>query len=1031
MPPKKAKGKKGDGEEESLPDSFQGKEGKSVQIKKKGGKGKNRHDSDSEAENSKGKQNKIKGKKVESEDETEQNALADKTEVKPKQKAPTKKKQKSKGKNQDWSDDEQEVNVLDNVDQSEEEMKPVKKQKKKGKSKTNVSEDEGIKSEQEEEELKSVKKQKNTKKLKGKKQDMSDDEPLVDMMADADSEEEVKPVKKQKYIKKPKGKKQDLSDEETVVDMMADADSDEEVKPVKKQKNIKKPKGKKQDLSDEEPVVDMMADADSEEEVKPVKKQKNTKKPKGKKQDLSDEEPVVDMMVDAGSEEELKPVKKQKKKTKKKQESEESEVGDEPPAEPAQGKQAYVAENTSKPNLMNETYIIPSHKYETRSKFPEMESLTEELKDLKIEPEQKKMEKNINPVKKVDPDFSPEQESVEPTAAVDETAKKLTHKEKKKLKKEMDYLKQVETLTKKGGQGHSALDENFTVSQPEKSVSQLQALENAVDIKIENFSIAAKGKDLFVNANLLIANGRRYGLVGPNGHGKTTLLRHLANRIFPIPPSIDVLYCEQEVVADDTTAVDSVLKADTKRTALLEECKTLEAQQEKGSMLGQDRLKEVYEELKAIGADSAEPRARRILAGLGFSKEMQNRATKNFSGGWRMRVSLARALFVEPTLLLLDEPTNHLDLNAVIWLDNYLQGWKKTLLVVSHDQSFLDNVCNEIIHLDQLKLHYYKGNYSMFKKMHVQKKKELIKEYEKQEKRIKEMKSSGQSKKQAEKKQKEALTRKQEKNRSKQQKNEEDNGPIRLLQKPRDYIVKFSFPDPPPLQPPILGLHRVTFSYEGQKPLFIDVDFGIDLSSRIAIVGPNGVGKSTFLKLLVGELTPNRGDMRRNHRLRIGRYDQHSGEHLTAEETPAEYLMRLFDLPYEKARKQLGTFGLSSHAHTIKMKDLSGGQKARVALAELCLAAPDVVILDEPTNNLDIESIDALAEAINEYKGGVIIVTHDERLIRETDCTLWVIEDQTINEVLGDFDDYRKELLNSLGEVINSPSIAANAAVLQ
>lgn len=223
----------------------------------------------------------------------------------------------------------------------------------------------------------------------------------------------------------------------------------------------------------------------------------------------------------------------------------------------------------------------------------------------------------------------------------------------------------------------------------------------------------------------------------------------------------------------------------------------------------------------------------------------------------------------------------------------------------------------------------------------------------------------------------------------------------------------------------------VNFNFPGQKPLFIEADFGIDMNSRVAIVGPNGVGKSTFLKLLVGDLEPCTGEVKSNHRLRIGRFDQHSGEHLTAEESPAEYLQRLFNLPYEKSRKALGTFGLASHAHTIKMKDLSGGQKARVALAELCLNAPDVLILDEPTNNLDIESIDALAEAINEYKGGVVIVSHDERLIRETECALYVIEDQTINEVDGGFDDYRKEVLDSLGEVINNPSISANAAVLQ
>lgn len=557
-------------------------------------------------------------------------------------------------------------------------------------------------------------------------------------------------------------------------------------------------------------------------------------------------------------------------------------------------------------------------------------------------------------------------------------------------------------------------------------------MEHAVDIKIENFTISAKGNDLFVNANLLIASGRRYGLVGPNGHGKTTLLRHISTRAFAIPPNIDVLLCEQEVVADDNTAVQTILMADVKRTKLLKESEELEKKAEGGDLEVQDRLNEVYAELKAIGADSAEPRARRILAGLGFSKEMQNRATNRFSGGWRMRVSLARALYLEPTLLMLDEPTNHLDLNAVIWLDNYLQGWKKTLLIVSHDQSFLDNVCNEIVHLDNKKLYYYKGNYSMFKKMFVQKRREQVKEFEKQEKRIKDLKAHGQSKKAAEKKQKEALTRKQEKNRSsKVTKAEEDDGPQELLAKPKDYIVKFRFPDPPPLQPPILGIHNVNFSFPGQKPLFIKADFGIDLTSRIAIVGPNGVGKSTFLKLLMGDLEPNQGDHRKNHRLHIGRFDQHSGEHLTAEESAAEYLQRLFDLQHEKARKALGSFGLASHAHTIKMKDLSGGQKARVALAELCLSAPDVLILDEPTNNLDIESIDALAEAINEYKGGVVIVSHDERLIRETECTLYVIEDQTINEIEGDFDDYRKEVLDSLGEVVNNPSVVANAAVLQ
>ncbi|EEZ98814.1 ATP-binding cassette sub-family F member 1 [Tribolium castaneum] len=772
-------------------------------------------------------------------------------------------------------------------------------------------------------------------------------------------------------------------------------------KPSKSKAPKKGKKGKKDDWSDDDDDKTVSLIDNVDEEIQPVAKKSAKKKSKKKEHESGseDEEDKVEVKV----ENKKKAGKKGKGKNDWSDNDSEVElqISDvEEEIQPVKKSSKKVAKTKKKKDLSEEDEILEEPVEESDKEEPD--EIAEKVSELQITEAKKEPEE-----------------------------KKLTHKEKKKLKKQQEYEKQMETLLKKGGQGHSDLDSNFTVSQSQKTAGQLAQLENAVDIKIENFSISAKGNDLFVNANLLIANGRHYGLVGPNGHGKTTLLRHIAQRAFAIPPNIDILYCEQEVVADDFSAVESVLKSDVKRTELLEECKKLEDAFNTGDLGVQDRLNEVYAELKAIGADSAEPKARRILAGLGFTKEMQDRATKNFSGGWRMRVSLARALYIEPTLLLLDEPTNHLDLNAVIWLDNYLQGWKKTLLIVSHDQSFLDNVCNEIIHLDNQKLYYYKGNYSMFKKMYQQKRKEMIKEYEKQEKRLKELKAHGSSKKQAEKKQKEALTRKQEKNRTKMQKQEDETAPTELLQKPKEYFVKFSFPEPPPLQPPILGLHNVTFAYSGQKPLFRNTDFGIDMSSRVAIVGPNGVGKSTFLKLLTGDLDPQQGEVRKNHRLRIGRFDQHSGEHLTAEETPAEYLMRLFDLPYEKSRKQLGTFGLASHAHTIKMKDLSGGQKARVALAELCLNAPDVLILDEPTNNLDIESIDALAEAINDFSGGVIIVSHDERLIRETDCALYVIEDQTINELDGDFDDYRKELLESLGEVINSPSIAANAAIAQ
>ncbi|XP_017564143.1 ATP-binding cassette sub-family F member 1 isoform X2 [Pygocentrus nattereri] len=587
----------------------------------------------------------------------------------------------------------------------------------------------------------------------------------------------------------------------------------------------------------------------------------------------------------------------------------------------------------------------------------------------------------------------------------------LSKKEKKKKKKMMEYERQVASV-----RAQSASEGDFSVSQAEMSSRQAM-LENASDIKLERFSISAHGKELFVNADLLIVAGRRYGLVGPNGKGKTTLLKHISNRALSIPPNIDVLLCEQEVIADDTPAVQAVLKADTRRLKLLEEEKQLQRRLDKGEDGVSDRLQKVYEELRAIGAAAAEAKARRILAGLSFTPEMQNRPTKKFSGGWRMRVSLARALFMEPTLLMLDEPTNHLDLNAVIWLNNYLQSWKKTLLIVSHDQSFLDDVCTDIVHLDNQKLYYYRGNYLAFKKMYVQKQKELLKQYEKQEKKLKDLKAGGKSTKQAEKQTKEALTRKQQKGKKKGQDEDVHEAP-ELLKRPKEYTVKFTFPDPPPLSPPILGLHSVDFGYEGQKPLFKNVDFGIDMESRICIVGPNGVGKSTLLLLLTGKLNPTKGEMRKNHRLKVGFFNQQYADQLIMEEAPTEYLQRNFNLPYQDSRKCLGRFGLESHAHTIQISKLSGGQKARVVFAELACRQPDVLILDEPTNNLDIESIDALSEAINEYKGAVIIVSHDARLITETQCQLWVVEDQTVNQIDGDFEEYKREVLEALGETL-------------
>lgn len=434
--------------------------------------------------------------------------------------------------------------------------------------------------------------------------------------------------------------------------------------------------------------------------------------------------------------------------------------------------------------------------------------------------------------------------------------KKLSNKERKRLQKEREaaaraaeYEAVAAKASREGAQ--------FACSQTAVNEKDPQ-WQNSLDINVPNFSISAAGKILFKDATLNIAHGRRYGLVGPNGRGKSTLLKMIASRDLILPPRIDFLYVEQEVVADDTPAVEAVLKADKVRWALVEEEKELMAKADGGDESDEtiDRLGVVVEELANMGADSAEAKAHGILSGLGFTTEMQTKPTKMFSGGWRMRISLARALFVEPTLLMLDEPTNHLDLNAVIWLDDYLQTWKKTLFVVSHDQDFLNSVCQEILHIEDLKLISYKGNYDSFKAVEADRLKQQLKAWEKQEKRIRELKRQGQSKNKAQETMKknskrEAGARSQKKKNQAIASGQEAAEVQELIKRPKEYTVKLEFSDVPELSRPVMEVANVHFRYSEKHPvIFNKIDFGIDMDSRICIVGPNGAGKTvsaTFL----------------------------------------------------------------------------------------------------------------------------------------------------------------------------------------
>ena len=627
------------------------------------------------------------------------------------------------------------------------------------------------------------------------------------------------------------------------------------------------------------------------------------------------------------------------------------------------------------------------------------------------------------------------------TEEVEEEVKQLTAEEERKLKKqaEKDALrkkrKEQEALaaSKEARKEAMRQDDNaFDVAFEAPQYSE-EVMASVKDIKISSLTVRAKGKILLENTAVTIAHGRKYGLVGPNGKGKSTLLRLLARRQIPVPEGIDALLVEQEVVGDKHSALESVVMADTELMKLRDEEKDLTEKMESlttsedtkddGKMAA--RLTEIYEKLTNMGASSANARASKILHGLGFTPAMQERATSTFSGGWRMRISLARALFIQPTLLMLDEPTNHLDLRAAIWLEEYLMRWKKTLIVVSHDRDFLDSVTSDIIHLHDERLHQYKGNFSAFEEMYEQRRREANKQFEKYDKAMKAAKKSGN--REQLKKAKDQGKKKGKKGKKGMDDEAEAAGGTEI-RKWNDYTVHFEFPEPTELNPPLISLMDADFKYPNRDDFGMkNLNLGIDMGSRIAIVGPNGAGKSTLMNLLAGDIEPTSGTSRRSQKLRIGRYAQHFVDVLTLDVTPVHYLLEKFpDSGYriEQMRAKLGKFGLSGHHHMQPIVKLSGGQKARVVFAAISLSRPHILLLDEPTNHLDMQSVDALADAIEEYEGGVVIISHDSRLLSrvcedEERSEVWIVEDGELETYDGDFDDYRDELVREINEELD------------
>jgi len=525
----------------------------------------------------------------------------------------------------------------------------------------------------------------------------------------------------------------------------------------------------------------------------------------------------------------------------------------------------------------------------------------------------------------------------------------------------------------------------------------------ARDIKIDNFSVTFYGANLLQDTKLELSVGNRYGLMGVNGCGKSTLMAILGNREVPIQEHIDIHYLAREMPASEKTALECVMEADEERIKLeklAEELATCEDDE------SQEYLMSVYERLDDIGAETAKARAANILHGLQFNAAMQEKQCKDFSGGWRMRIALARALFLRPHLLLLDEPTNHLDLEACVWLEEELKEYKTILLIVSHSQDFLNGVCNNIMHFDQQRLKSYGGNYDTFMRTKSELDESQMKQYNWEQDQIAHMKNyiarfghgSAKLARQAQSKEKTLAKM-------------VANG---LTEKVAgDKSVSFCFYSCGELPPPVIMVQNVSFRYSENTPfIYKNLEFGVDLDTRLALVGPNGAGKSTLLKLIYGELTPSEGMVRRHNHLKMARYHQHMHELLEMDLSPLDYMLKKFPAVKERddMRRIIGRYGITGKAQTAPIKQLSDGQKCRVVFAHIAHQIPHLLLLDEPTNHLDMETIDALADAINGFDGGVVLVSHDFRLIDQVADTIWICEKETVTKWEGNIISYKDHL---------------------
>ncbi|MDR7146589.1 ABC-F family ATP-binding cassette domain-containing protein [Rhizobium sp. BE258] len=535
-------------------------------------------------------------------------------------------------------------------------------------------------------------------------------------------------------------------------------------------------------------------------------------------------------------------------------------------------------------------------------------------------------------------------------------------------------------------------------------------------ITITEISARIAGRLLLDHASVTLPAGTKAGLVGRNGAGKSTLFRIITGDLgaetgsVSIPKNARIGQVAQEAPATEQSLIEIVLSADKERAALLKEAETA---------TDAHRIAEIQTRLVDIDAHSAEARAASILAGLGFNQEAQLRPAASFSGGWRMRVALASVLFAEPDLLLLDEPTNYLDLEGTMWLEDYVRRYPHTVIVISHDRDMLNNAVNSIVHLDQKKLTFYRGGYDQF---------------ERQKAEADELQMKAKAKNDAARKHLQSFI---DRFKAKASKARQAQSRVKALERMgtvaaviEDHVQPITFPEPE-RQPasPIVAIQGGAVGYEPGKPILKNITLRIDNDDRIALLGSNGNGKSTFAKFISGRLAPDGGELKVASNLKIGFFAQHQLDDLVPNETPVEHVRRLMPTePEAKVRARVAQMGLATEKMATAAKDLSGGEKARLLMGLAAFHAPNLLILDEPTNHLDIDSRRALIEALNDYEGAVILISHDRHLIEATVDRLWLVNNGTVSSFDGDMNEYRDLIVSSGKKKDDKPQNADDPA---